>query len=53
LPVLEEFSGVRTGVVDPYLDELMQMGGQDLQPHQAAAIDAAAQLVMGIPAGRL
>jgi acetoin utilization deacetylase AcuC-like enzyme len=52
LPVLEEFSGLRTDVVDPYLEELMQMGGQDLQPHQAAAIDAAARLVKGVPAGR-
>lgn len=49
LPVLEEFSGIRTDVVDPYLEELMQMGGQDLQPHQAAAIAAAAERVKGIP----
>jgi acetoin utilization deacetylase AcuC-like enzyme len=53
LPVLEEFSGVRTAVVDPYLEELMQMGGQDLQPHQAAAVASAARLVKGVPAGRL
>jgi hypothetical protein len=42
---------VRTGVTDPYLEELMQMGGQALQPHQASAIAEAAALVRGIPAG--
>ena len=49
LPILEEFSGIRTSVVDPYLDEFMHMGGQSLMPHQAAIIDAAAELVKGIP----
>jgi acetoin utilization deacetylase AcuC-like enzyme len=51
LAVLEAFSGIRTPAVDPYLEELMQMGGQELQPHQAAAIEAAAALVHGIPSG--
>jgi acetoin utilization deacetylase AcuC-like enzyme len=51
LPILEEFAGIRTGVIDPYLEELMQMGGQNLLPHQAAVIDAAAALVRRIPAG--
>ena len=51
LPILEEFAGIRTGVVDPYLEELMQMAGQDLLPHQAAVIDAATALVRDIPAG--
>jgi acetoin utilization deacetylase AcuC-like enzyme len=51
LPVLEEFAGIRTAVIDPYLDELMQMGGQQLQPHQAALIEAAAALVRDVPAG--
>ena len=45
LPILEEFSGIRTDVADPYLEELMSMGGQDLLPHQEAVIDAAAALV--------
>ncbi len=49
LPIIEEFAGVRTEVVDPYLDELMRMGGQALMPHQAAVIDAAAALVQDIP----
>jgi acetoin utilization deacetylase AcuC-like enzyme len=49
LAVIEAFAGIRTPVIDPYLDELMQIGGQDLQPHQAAAVDAAAALVAQIP----
>jgi len=52
LAVIEEFAGIRTPVVDPYLEELMRMGGQELQPHQAAVIDAAAALVGNIPAGQ-
>ncbi len=51
LPIIEEFARRRTEVVDPYLDELMQMGGQALMPHQAAVIDAAAALVRNIPRG--
>jgi acetoin utilization deacetylase AcuC-like enzyme len=51
LAVIEEFAGIRTEVTDPYLEELMQMGGQELAPHQAAAIDAAADLVRHIPQG--
>lgn len=51
LPILEEFSGIRTDVDDPYLDELMQMGGQELQPHQAAVVAAAAARVREIPRG--
>jgi acetoin utilization deacetylase AcuC-like enzyme len=42
LPILEEMSGIRTSVVDPYLEELMSMAGQDLLPHQESVIDAAA-----------
>jgi acetoin utilization deacetylase AcuC-like enzyme len=52
LAVIEEFAGIRTPVVDPYLEELMHMGGQDLQPHQASAVDAAAALVRHIPQGQ-
>ncbi len=50
LAVVEEFAGIRTAVADPYLEELMLMGGQLLEPHQAAAIEAAAALVRTIPA---
>ena len=49
LAVLEEMSGLRTRAVDPYLEELMQMGGHDLLPHQAAIIDAAAALAALTP----
>ena len=52
LAVIEEFAGIRTSVVDPYLEELTHMGGQELEPHQAAAIDAAAALVQRIPRGQ-
>ena len=51
LPILEEFSGIRTAVIDPYLEELMQMGGQSLQPHQASVIAQAAALAAKVPAG--
>lgn len=44
LAVLEALSGHATAVVDPYLDEIRQRGYQDLQPHQAALVDAAASL---------
>jgi hypothetical protein len=49
LAVLEAFSGIRTPVTDPYLEELMSMGGQELQPHQASEVEAAARLVARIP----
>ena len=38
LRVLEALSGAATGVVDPF-DAVSQRGGQDLAPHQAAALD--------------
>lgn len=45
LAVMEELSGIATGVVDPFLDFFASMGGQALQPHQDAAIrDAEARL---------
>jgi hypothetical protein len=39
-------------VTDPYLDELMQMAGQQMLPHQEAVIDAAAALVRAMPSRR-
>jgi acetoin utilization deacetylase AcuC-like enzyme len=42
LAVLEEVSGVRTGVADPFLPIFEGYAGQELQPHQEAAIAAAA-----------
>jgi acetoin utilization deacetylase AcuC-like enzyme len=51
LAVVETLAGIRTGVIDPYLEELAQMGGQTLEPHQAAAIDRAHALFGRIPRG--
>ena len=52
LAVIETLAGLRTDATDPYLDELMQMAGQALQPHQATVIDAAAAVAGRVPAGR-
>jgi acetoin utilization deacetylase AcuC-like enzyme len=51
LAVIEEFAGRRSPAADPYLDELMQMAGHDLMPHQADVIEAAAQLAVRVPRG--
>lgn len=49
LAVIEELSGITTGTVDPHLRYHKLLGGQDLLPHQSAAIDAAAAIVENIP----
>ena len=49
LAVIEEFAGQRSPASDPYLEELMAMAGQELLPHQAAVIDAAALLAARTP----
>ena len=49
LAVLEELTGHRTPVEDPYLPIFAGIGGQDLQPHQAAVIDQSAALVENVP----
>ena len=41
LAVVEELSGISSGVEDPFLPVFEGIGGQDLQPHQDAAIAAA------------
>jgi hypothetical protein len=46
--VLEQMSGIRTAVDDPYLPLIAGNAGQNLQPHQAALIDQAAALVAEI-----
>ncbi|MEZ5731916.1 MAG: class II histone deacetylase [Paracoccaceae bacterium] len=51
LAVLEELSGHRTGVEDPFLADFANFGQQSLQPHQAAVIAAAARHLDGIPTG--
>lgn len=48
LAVLEQLSGHRTGVEDPFLPVVTGYGQQDLQPHQSTAIDAAAALLPGV-----
>ena len=48
LAVLEQLSGVTSGVVDPFLTQFLGFGQQGLQPHQSAAIDAAATLVADV-----
>ena len=42
LAVMEELSGIRAAIADPWLPHMERWGGQELQPHQAAAIDRAA-----------
>ena len=45
IAVLEQLSGRRSGVVDPFEDNAATAGGQDLQPHQSARIAEAEALV--------
>ena len=41
LAVIEELSGLSSGVEDPFLEVFIGVAGQELQPHQEAAIAAA------------
>jgi acetoin utilization deacetylase AcuC-like enzyme len=41
LAIVEELSGISSGVEDPFLPVFEGIGGQELQPHQDAAIAAA------------
>ena len=50
LAILEEMSGIRSGLADPLLELLAGFGGQDLQPHQEAVISQASKLVAGVSA---
>lgn len=43
LAIVEELAGHRTGVVDPFLDDVGSPEWQAVQPHQRAAIDRAAE----------
>jgi len=50
LAVLEEMSGVRTEVTDPFVSAaLAGIPDQALQPHQRAAVESAVLLVDGVP----
>jgi acetoin utilization deacetylase AcuC-like enzyme len=50
LAILEEMSGIRTGLKDPLLDSFAALGGQELQPHQEAVIREAAKLAIALAA---
>ena len=45
LAVVEQLSGVRTGVADPFHELMAALGGQELQPHQDAVIRKAEGLL--------
>jgi acetoin utilization deacetylase AcuC-like enzyme len=49
LAVLEELSGVRTEVADPFAALIAMQAGPGVLPHQKAAIDRAAALVDRVP----
>ena len=51
LATLEAMSGIKTAIDDPYLPIFAGMGGQPLQSHQKAVIDAAAGLATRVPTG--
>jgi hypothetical protein len=46
--VIEAMSGLAAGIDDPFA-YLAAVPGQELLPHQRAAIDTAAALVAGVP----
>ncbi len=48
LAVLEELSGIKTPITDPFLEEFAHYPGQELRPWQEAAIAQAAELLEGI-----
>ena len=48
LAVMETLSGISSGTEDPFLPMHAGLGGQELQPHQQAAIDAAKPLLANI-----
>jgi acetoin utilization deacetylase AcuC-like enzyme len=50
LAVIEQMTGAPSGVTDPF-QSLADLPYQDLQPHQAAIIDAAAAFVPDVPLG--
>jgi acetoin utilization deacetylase AcuC-like enzyme len=48
LAVIETLSGLSAGITDPFA-YLAAVPGQSIEPHQSAAVDAAAALVAGVP----
>jgi len=49
LAVMEELSGIRTGIEDVFAQFIDTCGGHQLYPHQAEIIDKAAALATAIP----
>lgn len=45
LAMIETLASVDSGVVDPFAERFAQLPGQDLQPHQEAAIEQATSRV--------
>lgn len=52
LAVIETLSGRSAGIDDPFA-YLAAVPGQAIEPHQQAAVDAAAALVAGVPRGQV
>ena len=48
LAVMETLSGIRTEVIDPYIEFFQGMAGQELQPHQEAVIKKGEELASSI-----
>ena len=48
LAIIEELSGIKTSINDPFLEAAADYAGQDLQPHQDAMISEAQALVEGL-----
>ncbi len=51
LAVMEELSGHKTDITDPFLEWHRALGGQELMAHQVAVIDAAARNLQHVPRG--
>ncbi len=49
LAIIEQLSGIKTEVEDPFLQIVAGQGGMELLPHQEAIIDQAARLVNNVP----
>jgi acetoin utilization deacetylase AcuC-like enzyme len=49
LAVMEQLSGRRTSIADPFLPLMQAWGHQDLQPHQETAIERARALLVHLP----
>ena len=50
LAIIEELSGLSSGVEDPMLEFLRAQGGDELAPHEDAAIARCEPLVEKVPA---